>query len=69
MKLKSIPKTDMDYVILYAENLRENPQFFKQQKILIESQMKSSQSFFQNLFKGKDFKTEARKYLRGRGLI
>jgi len=66
-KLKS--KTDLDYVEIYAENLKTNPELFKQQKRFIESQMHSSKSFFKNLFKGKDFKTEARKYLKGRGLI
>jgi hypothetical protein len=69
LKISKIPKTDLDYVEIYAENLRDNPKLFNQQKVFIESQMKSSRSFFQNLFKGKDFKTEARKYLKGRGLI
>lgn len=67
--IKKIPKTDLDYVELYAENLKTNPKLFEQQKMLINSQIKSSKSFFQNLFKGKDFKTEARKYLRARGMI
>lgn len=69
MKLKTIPKTDEDYVLLYAEALKKNPRLFEQQRIIINSQIKSSKSFFKNLFKGKDFKTEARKYLKGRGLI
>lgn len=67
--IKKIPKTDLDYVKLYAENLKTNPELFKQQKMLINSQIKSSKSFFKNLFKGKDFKTEARKYLKERGVI
>ncbi|MEK6823546.1 MAG: hypothetical protein AABY06_00785 [Nanoarchaeota archaeon] len=67
--VKKIPKTDLDYVKLYAENLKINPKLFEQQKMLINSQIKSSKSFFQNLFKGKDFKTEARKYLKARGMI
>ena len=69
IKLSKIPKTDLDYVEIYAENLRTNPELFKQQKMLIDSQIKSSRSFFQNRFKGKDFKTEARIYLGERGLI
>jgi hypothetical protein len=70
LKLKKIPKTDEDYILLYAEELNSNPsEIFKQQKILIDSQMISSRSFFQNLFKGKNFKEEARKYLRERNLI
>ena len=67
--IKKIPKTDLDYVDLYAENLKANPQLFEQQKMLINSQLESSKSFFQNMFKGKDFKTEARKYLKQRELI
>ncbi len=67
--IKKIPKTDLDYIELYAENLKTNPKLFEQQKILINSQIKSSKSFFKNRFKGKDFKTEARKYLKERGMI
>ena len=66
--LKQIPKTDLDYVELYSEKLREDSSLFKQQKVLIESQMKSSRSVFKNFF-GKNFKLNARKYLRGIGLI
>jgi hypothetical protein len=67
---KKIPQTDEDYIILYAEELNRNPKaIFSQQKMLIDSQIKSSRSFFQNLFNGKDFKTEARKYLKERGMI
>jgi hypothetical protein len=70
IKLKKIPETDDDYILLYAEELKTNPaEIFKQQKILIDSQIISSQSFFRNLFKGKNFKVEARKYLKARGMI
>jgi hypothetical protein len=69
IKLSKIPKTDLDYVEVYAENLRTNPKLFEQQKMLINNQLESSINFFQNRFKGKDFKTEARKYLKDRGLI
>ena len=69
MKIKKIPKTNLDYIEIYTENLKENSEFFKQQKMIIDSQIKSSRSFFNNLFKGKDFKTEARKYLKERGLL
>lgn len=61
-------KTDMDFVELYAQRLKEDNSLFKQQKILIESQMKSSKSFFRNMF-GKNFKKGAREYLKKRGLI
>jgi hypothetical protein len=69
LNIKKVPKTDEDYIILYAEKLKKNPEIFHQQKVLIDSQITSSQSFFHNFFKGKDFKTEARKYLKGRGII
>jgi hypothetical protein len=69
MKFKKIPTSDEEYIEIYAETLRENSKLFQQQKNLIESQIKSSQSFFTNLFKGKNFKTESRKYLQERGLI
>lgn len=62
------PKSRLEYVEFYAEKLKNDNTLFKQQKMLIESQMHASQSFFSNLFKG-DFKKEARKYLRGVGLL
>ncbi|NCN39576.1 MAG: hypothetical protein COY38_00755 [Candidatus Aenigmarchaeota archaeon CG_4_10_14_0_8_um_filter_37_24] len=63
------PKTDMDYIELYAEKLKSDNSLFKQQKKLIESQLKGSSSLFSNMFSGKNFKADARKYLRARGLI
>jgi len=63
------PKTDLDYVRLYSEKLKNDNSLFKQQKILIESQLKGSQSLFRNMFSEKDFKKEARKYLRKRYLL
>lgn len=62
------PMTDLDYVELYAKKLKEDSSLFKQQKMLIESQMKSSSDVFNNMF-GENFKVNARKYLRGIGLI
>lgn len=61
-------KTDMDFVELYANRLKNDARLFAQQKILIESQMKASQSFFKNAF-GKNFKKGARDYLKKMGLI
>jgi len=62
-------KKDLDYVELYAEKLKNNNNLFKQQKGIIESQLKSSSSLFKKTFKTKNFKVNARKYLRGIGLI
>jgi len=61
-------KTDLDYVELYAEKLKNNNKLFAQQKKLIEAQLKASSSLFKNMFR-KDFKKLARKYLRERGII
>jgi len=61
--------TDIDYVELYAEKFKIDGDLFKQHKIFIESQLRASWSLFSNLFKGKDFKVEARRYLEGRGLV
>jgi len=63
-----IPKTDLDYVELYALKLRDDNSIFRQQKMLIESQLQSSSELFKKMF-GKNFKDNARKYLRIRGLI
>ncbi len=57
------PKTDLDYVELYAERLKKDNTLFKQQKKLIESQLKSSSSLFRNMFGRADFRKNARKYL------
>ena len=61
--------TDLDYVELYAEKLKEDNTLFKQQKILIESQLHSSKAIFMSKFGEKNFKLNARKYLREIGLI
>ena len=58
------PKTDMDYVELYAERLKEDNSLFKQQKKLIESQLRGSSSLFRNMFGQTHFKENARKYLK-----
>ncbi len=59
---------DEDYVELYARRMKEDNSLFKQQKMLIESQLQASSSLFRKMFSG-DFKTKARKYLREIGLI
>ena len=65
-----IPHTRMDYIEFYTANLRENNSFFKSQKRFIESQLRASSSLFRKRFgSGDDFKANARKYLKGIGLI
>jgi hypothetical protein len=59
---------DLDYVVLYAKELKKNNKLFEQQKRLIENQFKASSSLFKKAF-GKDFKKKAREYLKGRKLI
>lgn len=63
------PLTDLEYVEYYAKLLKKDPSLFQQQAQLITSQLQGSKSLFTNWFKGKDFKIEARKYLKGRGLV
>ena len=59
----------MDYVELYAEKLKSDNSLFAQQKKLIESQLHGSSSLFGNMLTEGNFKTNARKYLKGIGLI
>jgi len=63
-----IPIKDMDYVELFANNLKKNKSLFEQQKKLIESQFQSSRLLFRKRF-GDNFKINARKYLKEIGLI
>jgi len=61
---------DKNHTIFCVNELNKNPKrYFKAQRKLINAQIKSTNSFFRELFKGKDFKTEARKYFKERGLI
>jgi hypothetical protein len=69
MKLKQIPKTDLDYVEIYARELKNNSKFFKQQKKLIESQLKSSSQLAKQRFPSKNFKISMRNHLRKIGLL
>ena len=54
----------IDYVVLYAEQLKKNPVLFKQHKEFIESQYAASRSLFSNMFSKNNFKEEARQYLK-----
>lgn len=64
------PRTDLDYIEFYANKLKKDNSFFKQQKMLIESQMHSSSLLFEKMFgTEKSFKINARKHLKSIGLI
>ena len=64
-----IPKTRLDYIVLYAEKLKEDNSLFRQQKMLIESQLRSSRQLFRNMFgTGAGFKINARRYLKKIGM-
>ncbi len=63
------PMNDLDYVKLYSEKMKLDNSLFNQQKRLIDDQLKSSSSLFKDMFKGRDFKSNARKYLKSIGLI
>jgi hypothetical protein len=60
--------SDMDFIVLYSNKLKEDSSLFEQQKMFLESQLKASKSLFSN-WSGKDFKVRAREYLNKRGLI
>ena len=65
-----IPKTDLDYIKFYANKLKKDNSFFKQQKILIESQLHGSSDLFKKMFGTQNnFKINARKHLKSIGLI
>ena len=61
--------TDLDYVELYANKLKNDNSVFSQQKKLIESQMRSSSSLFSRMLSGRDSRKAAREYLKGIGLL
>lgn len=64
------PRTDLDYIELYANKLKKNNSLFKQQKMLIESQLHGSSDLFKKMFgTQKSFKINARKHLKSIGLI
>jgi len=68
--ISKVPVGNLDYVEIYAMKLRKDNSFFVQQKKLIESQLYGSSSLFKNMFTDrKDFKINARKYLKKIGLI
>lgn len=62
------PKTDIDYVIMYSELLKENSDLFEQQRIFLNAQIDSSKVLFSN-FGRKKFKKKAREYLKKRGIL
>ncbi len=59
----------INYVELYAKSMKEDNKIFEQHQRLINSQIRSSILLFKETFKDKDFKEEARKYLKNVGLI
>lgn len=62
---KKKPETDLDYVEIYAIELKRNNKLFEQQKKLIESQLKSSSLIFRNSFgKDEEFKLKGRNYIK-----
>ncbi len=68
--MKKIPLTDLEYVEVYANKLLENSILFSQHKKLINSQIIFSRELFEQMFGvGREFKTNARIYLKEIGLI
>ena len=60
---------DLDYVRLYSKKIKTNNSLFDQKKKLIESQLNASSSLFKKMFRNKNFKSDARKYLKSVGLL
>lgn len=60
--------TRMDHVEKYSEQLAADNTGFEQHKKIINSQLQASKELFSHKF-GKNFKQEARKYLRETRLI
>ena len=61
---------DIDYIKFYADKMKEDKKFFKQQKMMIDSQIKASQMIFRKRFgSGEEFKENARNYLKELGII
>ncbi len=65
-----IPRTDLDYIEIYANKLKMDNSLFRQQKMLIESQLHGSSDLFRKMFGTQNnFKINARKHLKSIGLI
>lgn len=60
--------SDLDYVELYAKELKGNNRLYSQQKMLIDSQLKGSASTFKGMFSDSSL-DKARKYLKQVGLL
>ena len=61
--------SNLEYVQMYADKLKNNPGLFCQQKMLIDSQITASRSLFGHMLEKSDFKAEARTYLKKIGLL
>ena len=69
IKIKDL-KDSIEYVEIYAKALKKNPENFKQQKMLIESQLNTSRQIFRKRFgTGETFRMNARKYLKNVGRL
>lgn len=60
---------DLELVEYFAERLKNDNSLFEIEKKLIESHLNSINNYFKNKFGDKNFKENARKYLREIGLI
>jgi len=69
MRFQQVPKTDLDYVELYAEELKKNPKFFEQQQKLIDGQLIASSELTKKRFSKENFKAQIRNHLRKIQLI
>ena len=66
---KEIRLRELEFIEYFAIKLRNDNRLFLLQKKLIESYLHSLHNYFKNKFGDKNFKENARKYLKKIGLI
>ena len=62
-------KSDFEFVKYFAERLKDDNRLFEIQKTLLENHLIYINRYFKNKFGDKNFKENAREYLRQIGLI
>jgi hypothetical protein len=66
---KQIHLRELEFVESFAKRLKNDNSLFQLQKQLIESHLHSLDNYFKNKFGDKNFKENAREYLKKIGLI
>jgi hypothetical protein len=61
--------SDLEFVEYFANSLKSDNRLFEIQKTLLENHLNFTNNYFKNKFGDKNFKENARKYLKKVGLI